>query len=339
MQTITHTQTHPVQSVISAPPLVSILTPVYNGERYLSECIESVLNQTYQNWEYTLVDNCSTDGTAELIKRYAARDARIRVVTNERTVDVIQNHNIAFQHVSAKAGYCKLLQADDWMFPECLDLMVIAGEAAPSSGIVGSYCLAGTKVRCVGLPYPTPVVSGRELGRMTLLGMLYLFWSPSCLLIKADLIRGRQPFYRSSYLHADVEALYDVLQDRDFAFVHQVLTYIRTHEGSITAQDAKRANTQRLSRLSLLRDFGPVYLDSRELTHRLDTLIGEYYENLALCVFERKVPEFWKHQKAELEKLGYPLSHLRLVRETASALLTNPREIARRLRNAASASR
>ncbi|MBK8161655.1 MAG: glycosyltransferase family 2 protein [Gammaproteobacteria bacterium] len=320
-------------------PLVSVITPVYNGVRYLSECIESVLNQTYQNWEYTLVDNCSTDGTAELIKRYAARDARIRVVTNERTVDVIQNHNIAFQHVSAKAGYCKLLQADDWMFPECLDLMVNAGEAAPSSGIVGSYCLAGTKVRCVGLPYPTPVVSGRELGRMTLLGMLYLFWSPSCLLIRADLVRGRQPFYRSGYLHADVEALYDVLQVCDFAFVHQVLTYIRTHEGSMTAQDAKRANTQRLSRLRLLHDFGPVYLDSGEFTHRLEALTGEYYENLALCVFERKAPEFWRHQKAELQKLGYPLSHLRLVRETASALLTNPREIARRLRNAASASR
>jgi glycosyltransferase involved in cell wall biosynthesis len=316
-------------------PLVSVITPVYNGEPYLTDCIESVLNQTYQHWEYTLVDNCSTDGTAELIKRFAARDPRIRVVTNDRTVDVIQNHNIALKQVPAEAKYCKLVQADDWMFPECLDLMVRAGEAAPAAGVVGSYCLAGRKVRCTGLPYPTPVISGRELGRMTLLGMLYLFWSPSCLLIRADLIRGRQPFYRSSYLHADVEALYDLLQEHDFAFVHQVLTYIRTHEGSMTAQDAKRANTQRLSRLHLLHDFGPVYLDSGEFTKRLDALIGEYYENLALCVLERKAPEFWKHQKAELEKLGYPLSHLRLLRETVSALLSNPRGIARRLRNAA----
>jgi glycosyltransferase involved in cell wall biosynthesis len=49
-------------------PLVSILTPVYNGEKYLAECIRSVLAQTYQNWEYTIVNNCSTDKTLEIAK-------------------------------------------------------------------------------------------------------------------------------------------------------------------------------------------------------------------------------------------------------------------------------
>ena len=58
-------------------PLVSVLTPVFNGEPYLVQAIESVLAQTYTNWEYVLVDNASTDRTAEIIQRYVDKDPRI----------------------------------------------------------------------------------------------------------------------------------------------------------------------------------------------------------------------------------------------------------------------
>jgi glycosyltransferase involved in cell wall biosynthesis len=313
-------------------PLVSVITPVYNGERYLTECIESVLNQTYQNWEYVLVNNASTDGTLDIIRRYAERDPRIRVHNNDHTVGVIQNHNIAFRLISARSKYCKLIQGDDWMFPLCLELMVHSAEAAPNAGVVGSYCLAGKQVRCDGLTYPSPLIPGPELARMTLLGLIYLFWSPSCLLIHSDLIRNRQPFYRSNYLHADVEALYDILQYHDFAFVHQILTYIRAHENSVTAQDAKRINSQRLSHLHLLRDFGPVYLDEYECSTRQTVLLNDYYNSLALGVFDFKQADFWQHQKSELRKLGFPLSYTRLLRAVATELFSNPRGAARRLK-------
>ena len=64
-------------------PLVSVVTPVYNGAAHLAECIESVQRQTYQNWDYTIVDNCSTDESAIIARRYAAKDQRIRIVENE----------------------------------------------------------------------------------------------------------------------------------------------------------------------------------------------------------------------------------------------------------------
>ena len=63
-------------------PLVSVLTPVYNGEKFLAECIESVLAQDYQHWEYHIVNNCSTDGTLRIAQSYADKDPRIRVTTN-----------------------------------------------------------------------------------------------------------------------------------------------------------------------------------------------------------------------------------------------------------------
>ena len=52
-------------------PLVSVITPVYNGAEYIAECVESVLAQTYKNFEYIVVDNCSKDATVEIVRRYA----------------------------------------------------------------------------------------------------------------------------------------------------------------------------------------------------------------------------------------------------------------------------
>jgi glycosyltransferase involved in cell wall biosynthesis len=105
-------------------PLVTVLTPVYNGADFLAECIESVLKQTYDNFEYIIVNNCSTDRTLEIAQEYAARDSRIRVHNNEQFVAVIANHNIAFNLMSPKARYSKMVSGDDYLFPDCLERMV-----------------------------------------------------------------------------------------------------------------------------------------------------------------------------------------------------------------------
>ena len=71
-------------------PFVTILTPVYNGEKYLAECIKSVLAQTYQNWEYIIVNNCSTDRSLEIAEHYAQKDPRIKVRTNTSFVGLVR---------------------------------------------------------------------------------------------------------------------------------------------------------------------------------------------------------------------------------------------------------
>ena len=58
-------------------PLVSVVTPVYNSREYLAECMESVLAQTHEHWEYVVMDNCSTDGSLELAREFEARDGRV----------------------------------------------------------------------------------------------------------------------------------------------------------------------------------------------------------------------------------------------------------------------
>src|SRR5215470_6717793 len=131
---------------LAAGPLVSVITPVYNNAEHIHECIESVLRQTYQNWEYTIVDNCSTDGTAEIARRYAAKDSRIRLYENKEFLRAIPNHNNAFRQISPESKYCKVVFGDDWIFPACLERMVALAEQYPTVGIVGAYVLEDSKV-------------------------------------------------------------------------------------------------------------------------------------------------------------------------------------------------
>src|SRR5215472_5521109 len=169
-------------------PLVSIVTPVHNEEEYLAECIESVLAQTYQNWDYTIVDNCSTDGSIQIARQYAAKDRRIRVLENQQFLPALSNFNLALRQIAPASKYCKVVLGDDWIFPECLERMVAVAEEHPSVGMVSAYVLEGKQVKCLGLPTQTTFVPGREICRKHFLEDLYVFHSPSNVLYRADLV-------------------------------------------------------------------------------------------------------------------------------------------------------
>ena len=153
---------------------MSIVTPVYNNAEYIAECIESVLAQTYQNWDYIVVDNCSTDDSGEIARRYAAKEPRIRVLKNTQFLKVVSNHNHAVRQISPKSKYCKVVFADDWMFPQCIEEMVAVAEEHPSVGVVGAYALEEHRIVWSGLPYPSTVVP-RHICRRLFLDDLYVF--------------------------------------------------------------------------------------------------------------------------------------------------------------------
>ncbi len=316
-------------------PLVSIVTPVYNCEKYLKECIESVLAQTYSNWDYTIVNNCSTDGTREIAERYARADKRIRVHTNEEFLDIIANANKAFRLISADSKYCKSVSADDWLFPECIARMVAVAEANPSVGIVGSYQLSGGgsnwrnwRVKWDELPYPSTVVPGREICRSYLLGGPYVFGTPTSILYRSDLIRGTDSFYPNSTAEADTSACHKYLQDTDFGFVHQVLSYERIHTGQIS-EECRTLDTYRSSKLSDLVEYGPIYLTKVELQMRVNVILDDYYDFLAVGLVHFRGKEFWTYHKRRLRECGHPLRGIKLTRAVCSKLsdlFLNPKQ-------------
>ena len=102
--------------------MVSIITPVYNSEAYLSDCINSVLNQNYPDWEHILVDDCSTDGSSRIIEKYASQDSRIiyyKLRTNSGP-GIARNKAIEM----AKGRYIAFLDCDDIWFPQKLEKQV-----------------------------------------------------------------------------------------------------------------------------------------------------------------------------------------------------------------------
>jgi glycosyltransferase involved in cell wall biosynthesis len=320
----------------SQEPLVSVLTPVYNGEDFLAECIESVLRQTFTNFEYLIVNNCSTDRSLEIALSYAKKDDRIRVHSNDRFVGVIENHNLAFSLISPTAKYCKVVSADDFIFADCLSHMIEVAEANPSAGIVGSYQLAGRgEVNWQGFQYPRAVFSGREICRRIFLEgrPSFGFGAPTSLLYRVDLIRSRKAFYPNSSPHADTSACFECLRNSDFGFAYQVLSYQRIHKETQSSRSAQ-VNRYASAYLSDLKHYGPSYLSQEELARALKRQLANYHRFLAVNVIPFKGKDFWHYHKSALEELGYPLTLTMLLKAAAMTILRemlNPERALRKL--------
>ncbi len=293
---------------METPPLVSFVTPFYNTREFLAECIESVLHQTYQNWEYILVDNCSTDGSTEIAAQYASRSqGRIRVIRTKSLLTQVQNYNFALTCISPSSKYCKMVQADDWIFPDCAKSMVEIAEAHPTVGFVGAYELEGNIVSLDGLPYPSAEVLGRDVCRLYFLELWYLFGTPTSLLMRSELIRSRVPFYDESRVpFEDAHACFDLLKTWNFGFVHQVLTYSRRNNESVLSR-IRPFGFLLFFRFSALLVHGRNYLSQQEYGLCLKEAERRYFLFLGKAALQGKSNDFWDFHRTALASINYSL--------------------------------
>ena len=115
-------------------PIASILTTVYNREKYIAACIDSVLASSYQDWELIIVDDVSTDASVAIAQSYEQKDPRIKVYVNEKNLGDYPNRNKAASY--AKGKYLKYLDADDIIYPHGLEVMVHTMEQFPEAAWV-----------------------------------------------------------------------------------------------------------------------------------------------------------------------------------------------------------
>jgi len=279
------------------------MTPCYNGADFIGECIDSVLNQSYRNFEYLLVNNCSTDNTLQIMQDYAKRDSRVRVHDNTEFLDVMVNHNHALTFMSPESAYCKSVSADDWIFPDCLRQMVEFGVEHPSVGIICAYSIEQRRILFQGLEYHETVINGREICRNTLIGRQpYVFGAPTSLLYRADLIRSVREFFPWSKgnPHSDTSAVYQALQHSDFGFIHQVLSFTRVHAASETSQSFAFGRINRALFADMKR-FGPIYLNPDEFKEYLQKASDKYYDWLIAALMENSFDQkFLEKQRQEL---------------------------------------
>ena len=114
--------------------LISIVLPVYNGERFLADSIESVMNQTYKNWELIIVNDCSCDNTLNIADSYAQKDKRIRVISNIENLKLPISLNVGFKN--AKGKYYTWTSDDNIYRDNAIEIMVNYLEKNPSVDMV-----------------------------------------------------------------------------------------------------------------------------------------------------------------------------------------------------------
>ncbi len=117
-------------------PKISVVMPVYNREKYVRAAIESIIGQTYTNWEFIIVDDGSTDKTLEILQEYANQDKRIKILQNGENQGIAFSRNRGVQASSGK--YIAVMDSDDISFPKRLATEVEFMESHPQVVVVGS---------------------------------------------------------------------------------------------------------------------------------------------------------------------------------------------------------
>jgi glycosyltransferase involved in cell wall biosynthesis len=230
----------PVRCKSMNPPKVSVLIPVYNGARHLPDCLASVLAQDFTDMEILIADDGSTDGTVEIIRDFAARDARIRWWQNPRNLGLTQNHNICLRE--ARGEFIKYVHVDDKLLsPTTLTRMVEALEQDAKVSLVatGAHIIdEQSKVLNVQNNFRH---TGNRDGKAVIVQCLEqnrnLIGEPTRTLFRLNQAqRGFDGRYRQI---GDMEMWFHLLEQGRFAYLAEPLIAYRVHPQQATALDQR----------------------------------------------------------------------------------------------------
>jgi len=121
-------------------PIITVLMSVYNGQKYLQEAIESILSQTFTDFEFLIINDGSIDSSSEILHKYAQEDNRISIVNNERNIGLTKSLNKGLR--LAKGQYIARMDADDISLPKRLEKQVEFMEKNPCIGLLGTFARA-----------------------------------------------------------------------------------------------------------------------------------------------------------------------------------------------------
>ena len=119
-------------------PMVSVLMAVYNAEKYLTEAVESILVQTFADFEFLIIDDGSVDGSAAILEDYAESDERVKVIHNSENLGLTKSLNIGLKLTQGK--FIARIDADDVAVPERFEKQITFMDDHPDIGVCGSCC-------------------------------------------------------------------------------------------------------------------------------------------------------------------------------------------------------
>ena len=275
----------PIQTRLAVTTPVSICLPIYNGEAFLTECIESILAQTYGDFELLIVDDGSSDSSAAIAHRYAARDKRVQYHRNERNLGLVANWNRCA--ALARHDWIKFVFQDDLIAPTCVErLMELATDPPMLVTCRRDFIFDDTvgermqgwylgNQQLIDECFASGDLDAEACRRLALSHMgANLYGEPTSVLLHRSFFERFGLFRDALIMSCDLEYWIRVSTHTGARYVPETLATFRVHSGATSAHNhALRAfRTSTLDNLVLLRDFAtePVYAPLREQAGRMD---------------------------------------------------------------------
>lgn len=221
---------------------VSILLPVYNGARHLAAAIESVLAQTYSDWQLIVCDDQSTDASMDVVQRYARADQRIIVYRNEKNLGLFENYNECLEKSGAKVGQCEFVKPfaqDDVLNPVCLERLVKVLEMHQDVSLVScARNWIGDDGTATGTVHPFPTdrkIPGADVIVYNLIQLTNWVGEPSTVLFRAS--KAGDGFDASLFHYGDIDYWFRILDDSQYYYLNESLCSFRRHAQSTTSKN------------------------------------------------------------------------------------------------------
>lgn len=208
--------------------------PAYNAERYIALAIDSILHQTFSEFEFIIVDDASTDATPEIIRRFAAQDERITTFRNETNQNLCVTLNRALD--AASGEYVARMDADDWSYPDRLQKQVAFMDVNPDVVISGGsmvVCDEELEEKNVRRYHLTDSEIRRKLFR-------YSPFSHPTIIFRTEAARRVNGFDPALFSAEDYDFYFRIGTQGLFANLNDTLVKLRTHSGSISQRLATR---------------------------------------------------------------------------------------------------
>lgn len=258
-------------------PLISVILPVYNAEEYISEAIQSILNQSYSSFEIIVINDGSTDRTEDVVK--SLNDNRIRYHKNEKNLKLISTLNLGLQ--LAKGKYIARLDADDLVLPNRFETQIHFLESHPDYGIVGTYAEEFGTSQSI-LEYVTEDEDIRYA---------FLTHNPfihSSVMIRKSILTDFNLYFNPKWLHVEDYGLWiSLLAHAKGKNIPEVLVKYRVHESQISFKFREIQQTNgRLLQVEYLQSLIP---NNRFLDIILKLLNNEKNSDYELMLFLNEV--------------------------------------------------
>jgi glycosyltransferase involved in cell wall biosynthesis len=305
---------------MSSQPLVSVCVPSYNGAEFIGQTLQSVLDQSFADFELLVVDDLSSDDTVSIVRRFT--DPRIKLIRNQSNLGLGGNWNHA---LSLKLGkYVKLLCEDDLLHPSCLARQVRVLESPGNEGVVLAICNRevinhrNEVVLKKRSPIAPGVVCGRELVRKSIRRGTNIIGEPAVGLFRGDALIKEEVCDPTNPFLSDLGLWAELLRHGDAFFDQEYLASFRISKQATSARIGLR-------QAAYFRAFGSkLRSDSFYRIGMRDLMLG-YLLSFPLCLLRNAFVKIRTRTWGESSSIG-GLSHRRQSGSPIASLPENSRE-------------